>query len=135
MMRNDVPLRVKNQTVAAKAARRTIDVTHWMGMWTLLRNLPSSSGRKRSSSTFGIGNKPSLLGRKGRPANRQLQVKPGQMKGSRQNHVPSTETMNEAQITVSNMLVTGGRPAIAIRRAKPHAEKAIAATVTERPAA
>src|SRR5580704_6554740 len=121
-MRNDVPLRVKNQTTLAKTARRASEVRHCTGSQIPAASRPCSSVVGRSSSSLGMTPEFSELRRKGSPASRQAQLNPGQVKGSTQNHVPSTETINEAQITVSYILVTGGRPAIRTRSANPQAE-------------
>ncbi len=123
IMRNDVSLRVKNQTVAAKSAEPH-ERRH------ALHGQDKRRRRIAPGPLFADGRVPEPAEkpdaperrRTGKPASRQAQLRPGHVKGSTQNQNPNTDTMNEAQITVSYMLVTGGRPAIRTRRAKPHAE-------------
>src|SRR5580698_10518658 len=115
MMRNDVPLRVKNQTTPANAARRTIEARHCTGNKARAASPPPlSSVVGRSSSTVGLGDDPPERRGSGKPASRQAHVRPGHVKGSTQNQKPKTETIKEAQITVSYIFVTGGRPAMRI---------------------
>ena len=85
---------------------------HCTGSNRAAENLPWSSGFGRSSSRRGGTDESFSRRRNGMPASRQAQLSPGHVKGSTQNQKPSTETMNDAQITVSYMLVTGGRPAM-----------------------